>query len=60
MKIPIHEKFEHLEFDWYDCTCNFKCPYCGEYLQLSDEKKICDCGHIFELVNYVAEIIPDT
>jgi len=24
-----------------------------------DELKLCDCGHVLQLISYVAEIIPD-
>jgi len=58
--IKLHEKFK-VEYGWFDCTCQVKCPYCGDFIILDSENEpyTCDCGHVFELISYVVEKVAD-
>lgn len=33
------------DYQWWDCGCGFKCPYCGHLMVAdSDDWSECECG----------------
>ena len=53
-------KLKDLKINWEDYCISMDCPYCGEEVILGNQMepvKCGNCGHIYELVSYVNEII---
>lgn len=45
------------DYRWYDTTCGFDCPHCGEEVVLAEPEDAwrCDCGRLYRMVVRVEE-----